>query len=144
LEKETKRTLDRVNSVLRSTNTGEKITILHLGEASCLAFSKLCKEENLIVVDERTTRMLAEAPKNLEALMEKKMHMPLDARLDLLQDIREQKFIRSAELLYLAYKKNILPIKKTKDALDAMLYGVKFKGTAISSSEIEEIKRLAG
>ncbi len=33
--------------------------------------------------------------------------------------------------------------KKDKELLDALLYGVKFKGCAISSVEIEEMKRLA-
>jgi len=86
--------------------------------------------------------MLTEAPQNLEGMMEKKLHTPLEAELPLLNSLKNFKFIRSSELLFVAYKKGLIPIKKDKELLDALLYGVKFKGTAISSNEIEEMKRL--
>ena len=142
LEREIKRLLKVTNGVLRTSQTGEKIKIIHKGEAACLAFSKLCGADNVIVIDERTTRMLTESPQNLEKMMEKKLHTPLDAELSLLAELKNFKFIRSAELLFVAYKKGLIPIKKSKDLLDALLYGVKFKGCAISSSEVEEMKRL--
>lgn len=143
LEKETKRILKVANGALRTAQTGEKLKIIQKGEASTLAFSNLCKTENVIVVDERTTRLLTEAPQNLEKLMEKKLHTPIKAELSLLAEFKNYKFIRSTELLYIAYKKDLLPMKKSKDLLDALLYGAKFKGTAISSKEIEEIKSLS-
>jgi len=142
LEKEMKRILKASNGVLRTTNSGEKITLLHNGEASCMAFVNLLKGEHLIVVDERTTRLLVEAPKNLERLMEKKLHRPMDLVESLTQEFSKYKIIRSAELLFVAYKKGLIPMKKDKQLLDALLYGVKFKGTAISSREIEEMKRM--
>ena len=141
LAKERQRILARANGVLRSTNTGEKIRIVHDGEASCLAFARLCECESLIVIDERTTRMLSEAPKDLEKMMERKSHMPLDANLGLLDDLRGMKFIRSAELLFVAWKKGLVG-DNNKEWLDALLYGVKFKGCAVASSEIEGMKRL--
>ena len=142
LEQEVKRLLKVTNGVLRTAQTGEKIKLIHKGEAACLAFSNLCGADNVIVIDERTTRMLTESPQNLERMMEKKLHTPLKAELSLLDELKEFKFIRSAELLFVAYKKGLIPIKKSKDLLDALLYGVKFKGAAISSGEIEEMKRL--
>ncbi len=142
LEREMKRILKVVNGFLRVTATGEKISIIHEGEAACLAFAKLCGGENVIVIDERTTRMLTEAPGNLEKMMEKKLHTPLDADVGLLGELKGFRFIRSAELLYVAFKKGLVPVKKSKELLDALLYGVKFKGCAISSREIEEMKRL--
>ena len=155
LEKEIKRILKVTGGVLRTVQTGEKIKIIHDGEAACLAFSKLCGEDNtlansdkkagarcVIVIDERTTRMLTEAPQNLEEMMERKLHTPLKAELSLLDELKNFKFIRSAELLFVAYKKGLIPIKKSKELLDALLYGVKFKGAAISSVEIEEMKKL--
>jgi len=96
----------------------------------------------VIVIDERTTRMLTEAPEDLERMMEKKLHTPLDADLKLLNELENIRFIRSAELLYVAWKKDLVPVGNNKDLLDALLYGVKFKGCAISSREIEEMKRL--
>jgi len=142
LNKETKKILKIANGTLRTTATGEKIDIIHDGEASCLAFSNLCKCDNVIVIDERTTRMLTEAPEKLEKLMEKKLRTPIDANLSLLNKLKRFKFVRSAELLYVAYKKDLVPIEKSEDLLDALLYGVKFKGAAISSAEIEEMKKI--
>ena len=75
--------------------------------------------------------------------MEKKLHTPLDPNLSLLEGMKKFKFIRSAELLYIAYKKDLIGVKKEKELLDALLYGVKFKGCAISSVEIEEMKKLS-
>ena len=142
LDREIKRILKITNGVLRTSQTGEKIKIIHNGEAACLAFSKLCGADNVIVIDERTTRMLTEAPQNLEKMMERKLHTPLEANLSLLDELKNFKFIRSAELLFIAYKKELIPIRRSRDLLDALLYGVKFKGAAISSVEIEEMKRL--
>jgi len=142
LTQEIKKILKITNGALRSSQTKEKIKIIHDGEASCLAFSNLCNCDNVIVIDERTTRLLTEAPQNLEKLMEKKLHMPLDAELPLLESLKKFRFIRSPELLFIAHKKNLLPMKSTKESLDAVLYGMKFKGAAISSQEIEDMKKL--
>ena len=51
------------------------------------------------------------------------------------------KIIRSTELAYVAYKKGLLRYKNG-DVLGAVLYGLKFKGAAISGDEIEEIKKI--
>jgi len=142
LDQEIKKILKTTNGVIRTKQTGEKIKIIHEGEAACLAFSNLCGADNVIIIDERTTRLLTEAPQNLEKLMERKLHVELDPELSLLKDFRKYKFIRSAELVYIAYKKDLIGIKKDKQLLDALLYGVKFKGSAISSKEIEAIKRM--
>ena len=143
LDKEVKRILKVANGVLRTTERKEKIKIIHGGEAACLAFANLCDCDNVIVIDERTTRMLTEAPGELEKMMEKKLHTPLDSELSLLDSLKKFKFIRSAELLYIAYERGLVGVKGGKELLDALLYGVKFKGCAISSVEIEDIKRLA-
>ena len=140
LEKETRKIMKEANSSFKAR---EYIKLIHEGEASCLAFSRLCNNENVIVVDERTTRMLTESPKNLEKLMERKLNAKIGVDDKKLRDFKKFKFIRSAELLYIAYKKNLFDMKKDKTLLDALLYGVKFKGAAISSREIDAIKRLA-
>ncbi|MFA5060962.1 MAG: hypothetical protein WC494_01430 [Candidatus Pacearchaeota archaeon] len=142
LEKETKRILKISSGILRVSHTGEKINLIQEGEASCIAFSLLCGQENIIVIDERTTRLLTEAPQNLESIMEKKLHIPLTTEPSLTKQFKNLKFIRSSEILFIAYKKNLLPFKKDRQTLDALLYGVKTKGTAISSLEIEEMKKM--
>ena len=142
LDKETKKVLLAANRFLQSSKTGEKISIIHNGEAECIAFSLLCGVENIIAIDERTARMMVESPENLKKLMEKKLHIPLKADLEAVRGLKKVRFIRSSELLFLAYKKNLIPMKKEKQLLDALLYGAKFKGTAITSEEIEQMKLL--
>ncbi len=136
------------NKIMKLANSsfkvdGQSIKLIHRGEASCLAFSQLCKsEKNLIVIDERTTRMLAEAPEKLKNLMERKLHVKIKIEKQKIEKFKNFRFIRSTELVYIAYKKNLFDLKKDKNLLDALLYSLKFKGTAISSREISEIKNL--
>jgi hypothetical protein len=52
------------------------------------------------------------------------------------------KFIRSSELVYVAYKKGIINLGNNKKVLEALLYATKFKGSSISFEEINELKRL--
>jgi len=142
LDKEAKKVLSVANRFLQSSKTGEKINIIHNGEAECIAFSLLCGVENIIVIDERTARMMIESPENLKKLMEKKLHIPLKADLEALKGLKKVRFLRASELLFIAYKKDLIPMKKEKQLLDALLYGSKFKGTAITSEEIEQMKLL--
>jgi len=143
LVKETNRILKASNGFLRSVKTGEKVEILHEGEASCLAFVNLVSEASLIVVDERTTRLLFESPKEMANVMGKKLHTEFDTNVGLIKDLGHFKFVRSSELVYVAYKKNLIDYGQGKDVLDALMYGLKYRGTTISSKEIEIIKSKA-
>ncbi len=143
LEREMKKIMRLGNGILRSKKNGKKIPIIHKGEASCIAFAKLCKCENVIVIDERTTRLLAESPQNLKKLIERKVHTKISLENSLANEFKTFKFIRSPELMVVAYKKNLIPLKKDKQVLDALLYSLKYKGAAISSKEIEAMKQLA-
>jgi len=142
LEREMKNVMKLGNGILRSQKNGKKIPIIHKGEASCIAFAKLCKCENVIVIDERTTRLLAESPQNLKKLIERKVHTKLSIENSLAEEFKTFKFIRSSELMFVAYKKNLIPLKKDKQVLDALLYSLKYKGAAISSKEIEVMLQL--
>lgn len=122
---------------------GEALHLIDDGEASCLALSKILEEKGeqaLVVIDERTTRMLCEKPENLRKLLESKLHTKVETKKEL-SFFKRFKIIRSAELVYLTYKKGLIEIGNG-NLLDALLYAVKFKGCAISSEEIEEIKRM--
>ena len=141
LEKEAAQIIKSSNEIIKSGN--EKISLLHDGEASCLAFARLCKSENLIAIDERTTRLVTESIDNLKALMERKLHTKISINTSNLKEFREFRYIRSSELVYIAYKKDLLNLKKDKNLLDALLYAVKFHGTAITSEEVEAMKSLA-
>lgn len=119
----------------------ENINLIHEGEASSLALSKMLKEPNVIAVDERTTRMLCENPENLRKLLEKKLHVPIQANRKNYDFFKNFKIIRSTELVYIISKKKLFDLDGPK-TLDAMLWGMKYKGCSISEQEIEEIKRL--
>ena len=137
---------EQIMNIANNTFTGKErsIHLIDLGESSCLALSKILTEkkiENLVIVDERTTRLLGEKPENLKKYMESKLHFSLSENKSNYKFFQGFKFIRSTELMYVAYKKGIIKIKN-KNLLDALLYALKFKGTAISDDEISEIKRI--
>ncbi len=124
---------------------GSAMQIIDIGEASCLALSKLLDEDgikNVISVDERTIRLLCEKPENLFAIFQKKLHTEVKFKKENLKSFSNFKFIRSAELVFIAYKKGIVKLKDHGNVLDALLYAVKLNGCSISDEEISEMKRL--
>jgi len=143
---ETKKVMDIANSTFRDEK--RDIHLIDSGEASCVALSKILtdkKIKNVIAVDERTMRMLCEKPENLLKLFQGKLHKKIFPKKENYKFFKGFEFIRSSELVYVAYKKNVVRLKPKKDGdvlLDALLYAVKFKGCSISREEIEEIKRL--
>ncbi len=142
IKKRTSKFLEIANSIF--SNKGKNIKLIDLGETSCLALSRILDErkiENIIAVDERTTRMLSEKPENLEKLLRKKLHISVTFKNENFKYFKGFKFIRSSELVYVMYKKGVTRLKNGL-VLDALLYAVKFKGCAISGDEIREIKNL--
>jgi len=124
-----------------------KNNYLHLidrGEAACLALSELLNKKgikNLLVIDERTTRMLCEKPENLQKLLETKLHTKVKIKKENFPEFSKFKVIRSCELVYIAYKNKLVDLKNG-NVLDALLYAVKYKGCSVSREEIEEMKKL--
>lgn len=140
IDRETFNILEKANHLLRTNS--EYIALMSAGEASCLALSNLLTRrgiENVVCVDERTARMLCEKPENLRKLLESKLHTAIKMeRANLPSPCR---IIRSSELCIIALKKNLIGIHDGRQLLDALLYGLKFKGCAISSNEIELVKK---
>jgi hypothetical protein len=123
---------------------GRFIKIVSDAEMSCLALSFLLtkkKIENIISVDERTTRILSEKPENLERLMSKKLHQRVSIVKENFSMFQDFKFLRSTELVYVAHKKGLLKVKGPK-ALEAGLYATKYKGSSVSHEEINVLKKL--
>jgi len=142
ISNKTNKILDIANNTFKGK--GKYIHIIDSGEASCLALSKMLTEKkikNVIAVDERTTRMLGEKPENLKRLLQKKLHVDVRFKKENFKFFKGFKFLRSSELVYIAYKKNLVRLKNG-NVLDALLYAVKFKGCSISNDEIREIKKL--
>jgi hypothetical protein len=122
----------------------KEMKILDMGETSCLALSKILSSkniENVLAVDERTMRMLVEKPENLAKLLSKKLHTKIMPKKENFKYFKGFKIIRSAELVYVAYKKGLVNLKNGV-VLDALLYAMKYKGCSISGEEIEEIKKI--
>lgn len=140
LDKEEKRILSIANSSYKAD--GKFLSIVHSGEASCLAFANLCNCDNLIVVDERAARLFTESPENLKQIMERKLHVPILVSSKNFKEFKDFRFIRSTELVYFAYKNSLYDYKKDTSTLDALLYALKYSGVAISSKEINEMKLL--
>lgn len=142
INSETSRFMDIANNMFIAQ--GERMRIVSKAECSCIALSNILirkKIDNVVVIDERTIRMLIENPNNLEELYSKKLHTSVKMNYKRTTDI-PVKIIRSSEIVYNAYKKGLIDIKDGKQLLDALLYAVKYKGCAISRDEIEEIKNM--
>ena len=142
IEKRTKIIEDIANHCVQIK--GRWITIVSKAEMSCLALvDELEKKgiESIIAIDERTTRMLSERPENMEKMMSEKMHHKVNINEQKLKAFSKYRFIRSSELVFVAYKKGLINLQGKK-VLEALLYATKFKGAAISFEEINELKRL--
>ncbi|MEM4640934.1 MAG: hypothetical protein QXW65_00195 [Candidatus Pacearchaeota archaeon] len=139
LEKEKQKILEKANKTFKANN--EFVRLIHEGEASCIALYKILRaEKKAIVIDERTTRMLCEAPNNLHRLLEKKLHRKIEAHRENYNFFQNINIIRSSELVLIALNKKIINFDAPKQKIiEAMLYALKFKGCSISNQEIEKI-----
>jgi hypothetical protein len=142
LDRRTYELLDRANHFLK---VKEKwIDIVSEAEISCLALSEQCTKkgiENLIAIDERTLRILCENPKNLVKIMSHRLHQMVEISDEEYETFSNFRFIRSSEIVYVAYKKNLINIKD-KRILEALLYATKYKGSSISFEEINVLRKL--
>lgn len=142
ISNKTKELLDKANSTFKAN--GKNIHLIDSGETACLALSEILTKRNIknvIAVDERTIRMLSEKPDNLKSIFQKKLKVKITPDSRNYKFFKGFKFIRSSELIYVAYKKGLVKLKGPM-VLDALLYAVKFKGASISREEIEEIQKL--
>ncbi len=141
IKKESTRLMREANMCVKVRN--KAVDIISEAEASCLALSGILAKkniENIIAIDERTTRLLGEKPENLEKLMSNKMHMSISVSCNL-ESFKNFRFIRSTELVYVAYKRGLLGVNGS-NALEGALYATKFKGSAVSFEEIDELKKM--
>jgi hypothetical protein len=142
INKKTKIFLDKANSLLISK--GREIKIVSQAEMSCLALSEILTNleiPNMIAIDERTTRILAEKPENLEKLMSHRLHTKVKLKTKNFKPFKNFRFLRSTELVFVAHKLNLLKIKHPK-TLEAALYATKFKGASVSWDELKVLKKL--
>lgn len=139
IKSKTKKLLSIANHFIQAK--GKWLNLVSEAEISCLALSSELKEkgiDSVVVIDERTTRLLCENPRNLKKTISKKLHKRVKIASEYPKIFSQYKIIRSPEIAYVAYKKGLVRLKGNK-VLEALLYATKFKGAAISFEEIKEI-----
>jgi len=128
---------------------GKWIRIVQDAEVEILAMA--CGFGCDVVIDERTVRLLIEDPGNLRELLEKRLNrnVTMDKKnVERFRDeVSEVKIIRSIELVAIAFElglfNHMVPkIKNGKSVLlDAVMWGVKLDGCAVTRAEINELKK---
>ncbi len=149
---ETNKLAKLINSLFSAR--GNDLQIVHLGEVESLAIVLKLDAETL-VVDERTIRLLIEAPMALHELLQRKLHTKITINKPALEEFRRLtsnvQIIRSVEIATRAYELGLLdkylpydlPDAK-KELLTAVLWGMKLDGCSISQKEIDDIVDIEG
>jgi len=120
---------------------GRPVRLLQLGEVEALALIREL-EADALVIDERTTRMLIENPRQLEKIMEarKRKNVRVEERQarEFGQMFKGVAISRSIELVALAYEFGLLgqELPRGKQSLEAALFALKYSGCAVSAREI--------
>ena len=135
--------MQKSNTMFKTKN--KDVHLLDKGECAVLALSTIMKRKSgddvPIVIDERTTRIIIENPANLKKLMEKKLHTKINPNTKTYDLFKGFKIIRSTELAYIIHKKDLFKLKHPK-AFEAIVYGLKFKGTSISEKEVQALSQM--
>ncbi len=138
---EAKRLMNAANSLFYIK--GKPIRLIQFGESEMLALA-LELGINDILVDERTTRMLIEAPFALKEHMESEFMVNVMVNKGSYRELESRvsplTVLRSSELVILAYENGYFRhfTNLQKEALEAALYKMKYSGCAISFEEIHE------
>jgi hypothetical protein len=140
LTEKTNKLLNISNSIF--TINKHPLKIVDFGEAECLALLGLTRS-TCIAIDERTTRMLIEAPQSLLSIFKKKyktknIKLNKEKYSQFINEIGKVKAIRSVDLFAYAHLSKLLPNRYiNKEHLRASLYSLKFNGCSVSFEEID-------
>jgi len=146
---------DNVDSLLNQINSmfimnDRPIILVSKAEVEALALA-INLQSSAYVVDERTMRLLIEDPIKLKKLQERKLHNKIRINKDVLNEfskyVKNVKVIRSTELMLIAYEfglmdKYLVSNTTNEDLLDALLWGLKLRGCAISQEEVDSFIEL--
>ena len=120
---------------------GKPLTLLQRGEAEMIALAKKLGVSRLLV-DERTTRMLIEAPFKMKEHMQEEFAVNMMINKTNLERFSAMcqglEVIRSSELIILAYEYGFFDSfgADKKKVLEGALYKIKYSGCSIAFSEI--------
>ncbi len=143
------KTMEDAKYIMDVANTiffvkGKPIHLVDLGEAEMIALADRLNITTLLM-DERTTRLLIEAPMMIKDHLERelKVNVMINSRnLERFKDITKDMFtIRSSELISVAYE--IGWFDKFGDeklnVFEAALYKIKYSGCSVRFDEIEKV-----
>ncbi|MDI6737141.1 MAG: hypothetical protein QME12_01335 [Nanoarchaeota archaeon] len=137
---------------------GNYIKIAHTGELGAIAIARIL-DSDAVVIDERTTRILIEEPQRLADLLESKLHTPITINRENLRRFQNKVdglfVLRSSELGVIAYEMGLFDrytlsgeekyVADPKlNVLDGVLWGLRLRGCAISTEEIDAVLKLEG
>ncbi|MCX8195381.1 MAG: hypothetical protein N3G22_04735 [Candidatus Micrarchaeota archaeon] len=126
---------------------GTPLHLLQEGEAEVLALANELDLKN-ILIDERTTRLLAESPYLLCGHLEEELAQKISVNEEnlsaFLRLTRNMHFFRSSELLLLAYEHGYFDDYGAlkEEALEASLYRLKYNGCSVGFGEISDYLEL--
>lgn len=144
--KKAKKILEQVNNCFKARNNYVKV--FQLAEIETLVLTKELNA-NAAIIDELITRLLLENPDKIKQIMSKRLRENIEVNKENLRlvqkDFKKVKILRSAELVAIAFEMGILnkyivniPHAR-RELLEALLWGVKLNGCAITEQEISEI-----
>jgi hypothetical protein len=145
VENQTRKIMNSANNLFYVK--GKPLHLIHQGESEMLALAIELGIEN-ILIDERTTRMLIEAPFKLKEHLESEFNVNVMVNKNSFRELSSQisslKALRSSELVMLAYENGYFKSFShlQREALEAALYKMKFSGCSISFDEIQNYMNL--
>ena len=144
LQNKTNNTLEIINNLFYT----EESPIRVVDEAEVESLILASSLNAVYIVDERTLRLVVENPKNLINLLERKLHRKVKINgknLKLFKElVSNVKIIRSSELMTVAFEQGLFDNYKAdkKEVLDGLLWGLRLRGCAISTNEINDTLKL--
>jgi len=150
IRKETSEMLSYANSSFYIKHNPMKI--LQEADAEVAVLAKEIKAD-AIATDEKTLRLLVEAPDSIKKILERKFNTKVEANERALYNFNKKfeniPVVRSVNLIALAYSMGIFedtikrcyPSKNGKckrEIIEGLLYSLRFSGCAVSFKEIED------
>ncbi|HIH23176.1 TPA: hypothetical protein HA238_05600 [Candidatus Micrarchaeota archaeon] len=136
------RVLELANNMLYVK--GKPMKLLHLGEAEMIALANELDVKD-ILIDERTTRMLIEAPFRIKEHIEHEFGVSVLLNNESMHSFSSltsgMRVLRSSEMVMLAYENGFFDgfgADSKKNAVNCALYKIKFSGCSIRFDEIFE------
>ena len=147
IENKTMNLLNLCNNIFLAGN--KPIKILDKAEVEALVLTQLL--QGVYIVDERNIRLMVEDYRKLAILLERKLDTKITINNQNIRlfksEIKDITIVRSAELMTIAFEKGLFNEYENKysnkrEILDGILWGLRLRGCAISTEEIEEVIKI--